>query len=709
VAALMTLVGTPLVRAGRGAMVVRLATLWSAIFAATVVVMLGVFPGWMYAYFLPEAAVPPAAAAAPFFLAVVGAGWAGAFVTERLVRAGRMPGAIFCALAGMVLLVAIGIATSDAYLHVGTYAEYHAGLAPLARHVPAFTAWTAGVFVVQAVTGFGAAAYLLAAGLRARALGRIVPDAGPDDWRSILEGPRSAPPGAGIVDGAWIAGVRPADGVPLTPVEVTPPEDVRELLRRCRAAQHAWAHRPLRERARVLDRAKRSFLAAGERLAATIEEELGRPRAETYLAEIVPDADLFDYWCGRGPALLQPEGVAIDPLTFPSKRGVIERLPRGVVAVISPWNFPVALPLRAIVPALLAGNGVMFKPSEHAARTGALLVEALAAALPPDLLVLVQGGAAQGAAVIAAGPDALFFTGSPRTGRAVAELAARNLVPVALELGGKDAAIVLDDADLPRAARGVIWGAFANAGQNCAAIERCYVDRAVLPAFLERLEEEMGKLRVGPGGEGEVDLGPLSTPAQYAIVFAQLEEARARGARLIGGGAGPGLHLRPVLVVDPPADVAMLREETFGPVLPVIPVSGEEEAIRRANDSAYGLTASVWSRDLRRAERVARRIQAGVLTVNNHAFTGGLPQAPWSGVRGSGSGVVSSAAMLHELTRSRFVLVDGSRSRRELWWYPYDRALLRLGRALTRLRAGGPGRVRALAGVAAAFLARSRS
>lgn len=710
VSSLLVLVGTPLVRSGRGALAFRIGAGWAVLFAATVLVMLALHPGWMYAYLLSEQRLPPAVAAVPFFLAVAGSGMAGAFVTERLVRSGRMLLAASATGVGLLIWVAVWAVTADAYVHVGTYLEYHAGLAPAARDVPAFGRHMAAVGAVQVIAGLGGALFLVTSGLRARALSRIQPDPGPDGWREVLDAPRpgGAPPPPPIEDGR-IVGASPLDGAALPPVEATPVDRIPALLERCRSAQLAWARLPVGERVRALSRAKRAFLAAGEDIAALIEREIGRPRAETYLAEIIPDADLFDHWCSRGPVLLQPEGVPIDSLVFPGKRGVVERLPRGVIAVIAPWNFPVALPLRVIVPALLSGNAVVLKPSEHAARTGARLVEALRGALPDGLLALVQGGPSQGAALVEAGPDAVFFTGSPGTGRAVAVTAARGLVPAYLELGGKDAAIVLDDADLDRAARGIVWAAFANAGQNCAAIERCYVERSVLPAFVERLRGEIASLRVGPGIEGEVDVGPLSTPAQHATVRGQLEEARARGASVQGGEPGPGLHLRPALLVDPPHDLSLLRHETFGPVLPVIGVAGEDEAVRRANDSAYGLTASVWSRDLRRAERVGRRLQAGVLTVNNHAFTGGLPQAPWSGVRGSGSGVVSSASMLHELTRPRFVLVDGSRSRRELWWYPYDAALLRLGRALARLRAGGPGRLRALGESASAFVARGRS
>ena len=690
------LLGGRLVRAGRGPAAFRAGAAFAVFFALSVQYFLFRWPDWMYAYAFSAEALPPARAALPFFLAVAGAGTAGAYVSLQLVRAGRTGWAAANAAFGIGLWLAIWAATWEQYFHVGTFAAWQRGAAlPLAQ-ATAFQRAMNVAGAAQAAVGLGLAAWVIVAGRRALRRSLVQPDAAPADWRKVLDGPTlpCAPARSAVVDGA-IVGASPRDGTPLAPVEVTPAADVEGLVARARAAQALWAKQPFDVRVKRLRALRKRFLAEADELARVLEQENGRSRAESWITEILPNADVFDHWIVRAPTLLQAEPVAIDPLTFPGKRGVVERVPRGVVGLVTPWNFPVALPLRTIVPALLAGNAVVWKPSEFAARSAALLHGMMRDTLPGDLVVLVQGGAEQGRAVIEAGVDHLSFIGSPATGSAVARHAAERLTPVALELGGKDAALVLHDADLDRTANGVLWGAFANAGQNCAAIERCFVDARVAQPFVDLLAERLAPLR------RDEDVGPLTTPAQHARVLAQLEEARERGVQLRMAG-GPGLHLRPVLLVDPPEDLALLHDETFGPVLPVIAVRDEEEMVRRANASPYGLTASVWSRDTARAEALGRRLQAGVVTVNNHAFTGSLPQAPWSGVRGSGFGVTGGPQMLDALTRPRFVLVDRSRAARELWWYPYDASVLRLARGMARLRSGGG--VSALRDVIGGFL-----
>lgn len=668
------LLGRPLIRAGRGPQAFRAAVAFGLFFALSVQPFLFLWPDWMYAYAIPATALPPGAVAAPFFVAVAGAGCAGAYVSLHLVRAGRTGWAVANVLFGIGLWLAVWAATWEPYFHVGTWAQWQQGAALPLAEAPGFQRAMNLAGAAQGAAGIGLAAWVLVTGRRAARRAAIQPDPAPD-WRPVLDRAAAAPFPSVVRDGA-IGGTRPRDGAPLDPVAVTPIEQISALVERAREAQAAWAALPLGERARRLALLRRRFLDAAEELASLLEEENGRPRTESWIAEILPNADLFDFWSRKGPVLLQAEPVAIDPITFPGKRGAIEHLPRGVIGLVTPWNFPVALPLRTIVPALLAGNAVVWKPSEHAARSGALLHRVLAAELPEGLVCLVQGGAAQVRALVEAGVDHLSFTGSTATGRIVARLAAEKLTPVSLELGGKDAALVLHDADLDRTANGILWGAFANAGQNCAAIERCYVDVRIAPRFVELLRERTAALRQGE------DVGPLTTPAQVARVRAQLAEAGV-------AAEGEGAWVRPVVLVDPPGELALLEEETFGPVLPVLPVADEEEMIARANASPFGLTASVWSRDIARAEAIGRRLQAGVVTINNHAFTGGLAQAPWSGVRASGFGITNGPQTLAALTRPRFVLVDRSRSARELWWYPYDEPVLRLARALARLRGGG--------------------
>ncbi len=506
----------------------------------------------------------------------------------------------------------------------------------------------------------------------------------------------------GTGDDARILCFDPRSGERRAEVPCTPPGAVAGLVERARAAQDAWFELGLDGRRRAVAELHQAFLARADEVVALLAEECGRPAGEAWTSEVVANHDLFRWWLGHVDDLLTPTPVDLDPLSYPRKRGAVRLLPRGVVGLITPWNLPVAIPLRTLVPALLAGNAVVFKPSEHSPRTGALLGELCAAALPEGVVTVVQGGAEQGRALVEARPDALVFTGSARTGRAISEAAGRLGLPVSLELGGKDAAIVLADAELDRAAAGVVWGAFAFAGQNCAAVERCYVDAGVFDAFVERVVERTRRLRP------LADVGPLVTPEQLAIVERHVREAVAAGARALTGGRaeGPGLYHPPTVLVDVTEDMAVMREETFGPVLPIVPFERPEDAIAAVEASPWGLTASVWTRDLELGETLASNLSVGVATVNNHGFTGALPSAAWGGTKGSGHGVTNSRFALYELTRPQTVVVDAARGPRELWWYPYNDALARVASGMIALSRRGGERLQGLRAALSGFIHR---
>ncbi len=489
-----------------------------------------------------------------------------------------------------------------------------------------------------------------------------------------------------IVENGWIGGTSPFDGCPLEPVRASTQAEIQATVERARVAQLDWQARPIAERARVLKRAGQHFMSHADELSAILHAELGKPIAETYAVDMGSAPEVFRYYVRHSARLLKSEPVHFNPVMFPRKRATVDRLPHGVVALLTPWNYPVSIPLHNLVPALIAGNAVVLKPSEYAARSGALLHRLLAEALPDGLLGLVQGDRVAGESLIRANVDHVVFVGGTVGGRAVARAAADQLIPVSLELGGKDAAIVLEDADLDRAAHGIAWAAFVNAGQSCAGVERVYVVEAVAEPFTARLVAFARQLRLGDDNQspGSIDLGPLTTDHQLDVVKTQVDAAIAQGAQLLCGGASdlPGRFYQPTVLGKVDGTMAIMHEETFGPVVPIQVVQDEAEAVRKANRGEYGLTGSVWTRDLARGERVARRLRVGVASVNNHMFSGAAPQAPWAGRGYSGYGVQNSKLALYSLTRPRLIAVDAHRTPRELWWFPYDRALLDLGRGL---------------------------
>jgi acyl-CoA reductase-like NAD-dependent aldehyde dehydrogenase len=272
------------------------------------------------------------------------------------------------------------------------------------------------------------------------------------------------------------------------------------------------------------------------------------------------------------------------------------------------------------------------------------------------------------------------------TGRKVAHACAEKLIPCSLELGGKDAAIVLADANLDRAANGVVWGAMMNAGQNCASVERVYVVRSVGEAFTKKVLEVVASLRPG------LDVGPLATLAQRGIVARHVDAAKAAGAKVLAGSASAGdgetREYPPTVLSVSSDETPLMSDETFGPVLPIALVDDADEAAQRANASRYGLTASVWTRDKKKGRALAKKLRAGVVTINNHGFTGALPNAPWSGHGETGWGITGSSLALDMLTRPRLVLLDRSRGKSELWWYPYTPALRNVAVAMATLRSG---------------------
>jgi len=497
----------------------------------------------------------------------------------------------------------------------------------------------------------------------------------------------------------------PIDGSVLTELPVQGPEEVRSVVATAREAQRAWGATDPHERARGVRRLAAVLGERIEEIAARVRAETGKPLTEG-LAEVLVSIDLLRFYAKRAPRHLRARRVSSAWMVW--KRGWVEHEPYGVIGVITPWNYPFILAMDCVTPALAAGNGVVVKASELTPWTTLLIPELCeAAGMPRGLVGVVNGDGRTGEALIRSGVDRVVFTGSSATGRKVMAAAADTLTPVTLELGGKDPALVLDDADVERSARGVTFGAFFNAGQTCISIERVYVDRSLYDAFVARLTERVASLRVGaePGN----DLGPMVSEAQVAIVEEHVRDALAHGARALTGGrrAAPGSRIfLPTVLVDVTEDMKVVREETFGPVLPVMAVDGEEEAVRRANASPYGLFASVWTRDRRRGERVARRLHAGGVSVNDALGHYALASLPVGGVDESGFGRRRGLQALEEMSRTRTMLGNRVALRREPWWFPYtDRTEAEL-RAIGDLR--GRGGAAGVLGAVRRLLGRSR-
>jgi succinate-semialdehyde dehydrogenase/glutarate-semialdehyde dehydrogenase len=370
------------------------------------------------------------------------------------------------------------------------------------------------------------------------------------------------------------------------------------------------------------------------------------------------------------------------------KSAYMYREPYGVIGIITPWNYPFLLPMDVIAAALYGGNTVVLKPSEYTPLTALKIVELCReAGFPEGIVQVVPGDWSTGDALAGAGPDKLVFIGSARTGRSVMMRAADSLTPVTLELGGKDAAIVLEDADLDRAANGIVFGAFFNAGQTCLSIERVFVVDAIYDEFVKKVIATVGQLRIGT--EGEYDVGPVTTGAQLRVVEDQLEDALLRGARVVAGGRraeeGSNLFL-PTVLVDVDASMKVMWEETFGPILPIVRVRDADEAVGMVNVNPFGLFASVWTEDRELGEKLAERIRAGGVSVNDVLSHYAVPGLPVGGTGESGSGRRRGLAGLEELTRTRTVIVHRTGLKRELWWFPYNKRGRRLVQALIEYR-----------------------
>jgi succinate-semialdehyde dehydrogenase/glutarate-semialdehyde dehydrogenase len=479
-----------------------------------------------------------------------------------------------------------------------------------------------------------------------------------------------------------IASLNPATGEVLRSFDAASEADVRRAVEHARAAQPAWNAWGIRRRITVVREFQKLLHANKAKIARLITEEAGKPYAEALTTEIMVVLDAARFLIENAFLLLREQSLPHGSLVAKTKAGSVRREAYGVIGIISPWNYPFSIPATETLSALVAGNAVVLKPSELtslcALELGALLHRA---GVPEAVFQVIVGDGATGAALVSSPIEKLVFTGSVGTGKRVAQIAAERLLPVVLELGGKDPMLVLDDADIDVASSGAVWGAFVNAGQTCLSVERCYVDRKIYEPFVKTCAEKTRRLRVGNGMNPDTDLGPLIDARQLRIVESHVEDARAKGARVIVGGArlpekGPNFYA-PTVLAGVNHEMRIMREETFGPVLPIMPFDTEEEAVRLANDSQYGLAASVWTMDRRRGPKIASQIAAGTVMVNDVVSCFGISEAPHGGVKASGIGRTHGRFGLEEMVRVKYVDLDRLPFMRKVWWYGYGSGFTR--------------------------------
>jgi acyl-CoA reductase-like NAD-dependent aldehyde dehydrogenase len=473
-----------------------------------------------------------------------------------------------------------------------------------------------------------------------------------------------------------ISSLNPATGEILREFECASDVEVDLAVARARAAQPTWSALGLRKRIAILREFQHHLHEKKTEIAAAITREAGKPLAEALTTEVLVVLDAARFLIDNAWRLLRDEPIPHGNVATKAKRGRLVREPYGVIGIISPWNYPFSIPATETLAALVAGNAVVLKPSELtpgvAIELRSLLLDA---GVPPEIFQVILGEGSTGVALTLAAIDKLVFTGSVATGKKIATVAAQRLLPVVLELGGKDPMLVLDDADIDVASSAAIWGAFVNAGQTCLSVERCYVHRSLYETFARACAEKTKSLRVGNGTDPQTDVGPMIHERQVRIVESHIADAKAQGARILAGGSrlpelGANFYA-PTVLADVTHAMRIMQEETFGPVLPIMAFDTDNEAVCLANDSQYGLAASVWTSDRNRGERIARQIQAGTVMLNDVVSCFGISEAPHGGWKQSGVGRTHGRFGLEEMARLKYVDSDLTPGMKKVWWYGY--------------------------------------
>jgi len=472
----------------------------------------------------------------------------------------------------------------------------------------------------------------------------------------------------------------PATGEKIGESNLNTVENVKQAIQKAKSIQPVWGKMSIRERINSLQPVRQFLSEHADEIAETISRDNGKTRIDAMATEILSTIMALSYYSKHARKFLKNQSLKPGSILFANKISYIRREPFGVIGIISPWNYPFAIPFSEIVMALLAGNAVVLKTASETQMVGRILEKCFQfAGLPQGLFTYLNlPGKIAGDAFLENGIDKLFFTGSVVTGKYLMKKASETLTPVVLELGGNDAMIVCENADINRAVGGALWGGLSNAGQSCAGIERIYVHEKIYQPFMELLKEKVELLRVGYDTDFNVEIGAMTTQRQIDIVNLHIQDALAKGATIFAQSKineNPNRqHLLPVTILtNVNHEMLVMRNETFGPVLGVMKVKDDEEAIRLANDSNLGLTGSVWSKNWRYAKKIAAQIHAGVVTINDHLMSHGLPGTPWGGFKESGIGRTHGHLGFDEMTQPQVIINDILPfAKRQMWWYPYN-------------------------------------
>ncbi|MEM8609314.1 MAG: aldehyde dehydrogenase family protein [Myxococcota bacterium] len=469
-------------------------------------------------------------------------------------------------------------------------------------------------------------------------------------------------------------GIRsPATREPVGEIIVSSPDDVARTIAKARDAQQEWAQVPIAERARIVRGAIQPLVEQRDKVVDTICKETGKSKLEALMMEIVPACDYLNFWSGRAVKELSDEKRKLHGYLRPFKKLIMHYRPLGVVGVITPWNGPFPLALNPTVQAVLAGNAVVLKPSEVAPYSGDWAVKLLReAGVPEGVVQTVFGDGETGAALVNGGVQKISFTGSVGTGKKIAAACSQQLIPYTLELGGKDAMIVCEDADLERAAGGAVFNSMLNSGHVCMGVERVYVVESVADEFERLVANIVKELRYGHGDN--VDVGAIFWDHQLPIIERHIEDARQKGADIVVGGESDtenGLFYKPTFVRNVDHSMELMREETFGPIITVMRVKDEDEAIRLSNDSHYGLSGSVWTKNITKGVELAKRMETGSVVINDASMAYGATEAPFGGMKDSGFGHANGLGALRNYTHEQPIIIDKWGMKKERVWYPH--------------------------------------